>query len=148
MLFFYGGIMLEVILVLVLMAVSFFFGAFVTFLGTTAMCRTYAKEVCVKMLLILYSIEEDVQQIRTEKYSNMKDAGISPNDIMGQMNVDDYEFDKWRNMVVTDIVTRYPFRRDLNFRDYNGAMKFLNEYFSDITEIPKTKPKTKFNKKI
>ena len=116
MLFFNGVNMLEIIIVLMLMGVSVFFGAFVTFLGNTAMCRKYSKEVCVKMLLILYSMDETIKQIDSEKYTKMQETGFSNSDIRGQRNVDSYDVQRWRNNVITEIVTRYPFPQD--FHDF------------------------------
>ena len=138
--------MLEIIIVLMLMGVSLFFGAFVTFLGQTSMCRKYSKEVCVKMLLILYSMDETINQIDSEKYLKMKEAGFSDNDIRGQRNIDSYDIQRWRNNIITEIVTRYPFPHDLDFRDYDGALEFMNQYFAELTNIP-SKEKS-FNKKI
>ena len=148
MLFFYGDCMLEIILVLIMMFVSFFFGAFITFLGSTSMCRKYSKEICVKMLLILHSLDENMKQIEAEKYTKMKEAGFSDINIKGQMNIDSYDLKKWKNDITTQIITRYPFPQDLKFRDYEGALDFLNEYFSELADIPTKEKKSNFNKKI
>tara|TARA_R100000008_G_C3571215_1_gene162260 strand:- start:1034 stop:1447 length:414 start_codon:yes stop_codon:yes gene_type:complete len=137
--------MLEVILVLVLMFVSFFFGAFVTFLGNTSMCRKYSKEICVKMLLILHSINENMKKIDSEKYIKMKESGFSNNAIKGQRNIDSYDLQKWRNDIITQIITRYPFPQDLKFRDYDGALDFMHNYYAELSNIP---PKEKLNKQI
>ena len=139
--------MLEIILVLVLMFISVFFGAFITFLGNTAMCRKYSKEVCVKMLLILHSLDENVKKINEEKYVRLQEADYTNNQIRGHRNMDSYDLQKWRNEIVTQIITRYPFPQDLNFRDYDGALDFLNEYFSDLANIP-AKRNSNLNKKI
>ena len=139
--------MLEIILVLVLMFISLFFGAFITFLGNTAMCRKYSKEVCVKMLLILHSLDENVKKINEEKYVRLQEADYTNNQIRGHRNMDSYDLQKWRNEIVTQIITRYPFPQDLNFRDYDGALDFLNEYFSDLANIP-AKRNSNLNKKI
>ena len=148
MLFFYGENMLEIILVLALMFISLFFGAFITFLGHTSMCRKYSKEICVKMLLVLHALDESMKKIDSEKYIKMKESGFSDNNIKGQANIDTYDLQKWRNEIVTQIITRYPFPQDLKFRDYDGALDFLHEYFSDLANIPTKEKKSNFNKKI
>lgn len=99
------------------------------------------------MLLILNSLDETMERIDSEKYIKMREAGFSDNNIRGQRNIDTYDLKKWKNEIITQIITRYPFPQDLKFRDYEGALDFLNEYFSELADLP-AKQKTNFNKKI
>ena len=99
------------------------------------------------MLLILHSLDENVKKINEEKYVRLQEADYTNNQIRGHRNMDSYDLQKWRNEIVTQIITRYPFPQDLNFRDYDGALDFLNEYFSDLANIP-AKRNSNLNKKI
>ena len=139
--------MLKVILVLFLLVISFFCGAFVAVVGSDSLGRKYVDEVLIKLLLIFVTIIEDVEYIKSTKYSIMRECGYEANEIKAQKNLDEFEFAKWRNRVVRTIITRHPYPKDLQFHDYNSALAYLTEYFEDLANTPK-KENTSVNKMI
>ena len=139
--------MLKVILVLFLLVISFFCGAFVAVVGSDSLGRKYVDEVLIKLLLIFVTIIEDVEYIKSTKYNIMRECGYEANEIKAQKNLDEFEFAKWRNRVVRTIITRHPYPKDLQFHDYNSALAYLTEYFEDLANTPK-KENTSVNKMI
>ena len=65
--------MLKVILVLFLLVISFFCGAFVAVVGSDSLGRKYVDEVLIKLLLIFVTIIEDVEYIKSTKYNIMRE---------------------------------------------------------------------------
>tara|TARA_R100000152_G_C6724883_1_gene150289 strand:+ start:430 stop:849 length:420 start_codon:yes stop_codon:yes gene_type:complete len=139
--------MLKVILVLFLLVISFFCGAFVAVVGSDSLGRKYVNEVLIKLLLIIVTITEDVEYIKSTKYSIMRECGYDTNEIKAQKNIDEFEFAKWKNRVIRTVIARHPYPKDLQFHDYNSALVFLTEYFEDIANSAK-KENTSVNKMI
>ena len=134
--------MLKVILVLFLLVISFFCGAIAAVVGSDSLGRKYVDEVLIKLLLIMVTIGEDVDYIKSTKYQIMSECDYGTNEIKAQKNIDEYEFTKWRNRVVRTIITRHPYPKDLQFHDYNSALVFLTEYFEDIANSSKKENKS------
>tara|TARA_R100000008_G_scaffold71950_1_gene49937 strand:+ start:323 stop:742 length:420 start_codon:yes stop_codon:yes gene_type:complete len=131
--------MLKVILVLFLLVISFFCGAFVAVVGSDSLGRKYVDEVLIKLLLIVVTISEDVEYIKSTKYHIMRECDYDLNEIKAQKNIDEFEFSKWKNRVIRTIITRHPYPKDLQFHDYNSALVFLTEYFESLSETSKEK---------
>ena len=127
------------------MFLSFWAGAFFVFVGSGALVKKYAMEACVKMLLIAVSLEEDFIFFKNEKYIRMQEAGFSLNDIKAQRNLDEDFIKKWRWKIIRQIKTRYPYPQELEFDDWDSAMRFLKDYFSNLNDFDKNK---NVNKKI
>jgi len=88
----------------------------------------YIREVEKNALVMLATSAESISYIQTIKYNTMKDLGVSENLIKTTKNVDDYNFDKWKNSAVSNLLAAYPerFRSFPRYVDWTTAMDLLN----------------------
>ena len=91
----------------------------------------YIREVEKNALVMLATSAESIAYIQTIKYNTMKDMGVSENLIKITKNVDDYNFDKWKNSAVSNLLAAYPekFRSFPRFVDWATAMEVLNKIY-------------------
>ena len=91
----------------------------------------YIREVEKNALVMLATVAESIAYIQTIKYNTMKDLDLPENTIKVTKNIDDYNFDKWKNSAVSNLIAAYPekFRDFPRYVDWSTAMKFLNEVY-------------------
>lgn len=91
----------------------------------------YIREVEKNALIMLATVAESIAYIQTIKYNTMKDMELSENTIKITKNVDDYNFTKWKNSAVSNLIAAYPerFRNFPRYVDWSSAMSFLNEVY-------------------
>jgi len=82
----------------------------------------------LQTLKLMVSVAEDVEFVRAMKYRIAEDLGDSAT-ATRQRNVDDYEYERWKRVAVDNYLSSYPavFRRQVQFNDWNGAVKHFQE---------------------
>ena len=91
----------------------------------------YIREVEKNALVMLATVAESIAYIQTIKYNTMKDMDLSDNTIKVTKNVDDYNFTKWKNSAVSNLLAAYPekFKSFPRYVDWSTAMDFLNKVY-------------------
>ncbi len=91
----------------------------------------YIREAEKNALIMLATVAESIAYIQTIKYNTMKDMELPENTIKVTRNVDNYNFDKWKNAAVSNLLAAYPekFRNFPRYVDWSTAMGFLNEVY-------------------
>jgi hypothetical protein len=91
----------------------------------------YVREVEKSALVMLATVAESIAFIQTIKYRTMKEMGIPEHTIRATKNMDDYNFDAWKNSAVSNLLAAYPERLKSMARyvDWKTAMKLLNEVY-------------------
>ena len=68
----------------------------------------YIREVEKSALVMLATVAESIAFIQTIKYRTMKEMGIPEHTIRATKNMDDYNFDAWKNSAVSNLLAAYP----------------------------------------
>ena len=91
----------------------------------------YIREVEKNALVMLATSAESIAYIQTIKYNTMKDMDLPANTIKVTKNIDDYNFDKWKNAAVSNLLAAYPekLRGFARYVDWPTAMDFLNKVY-------------------
>jgi hypothetical protein len=91
----------------------------------------YLKEVEKSALVMLATTAESIAYIQTIKYQTMKDLELPDNLIKTTKNVDDYNFNSWKNSAVSNLLAAYPerFKSFPRYVDWATAMKVLNDIY-------------------
>tara|TARA_R100000458_G_C8137088_1_gene149750 strand:- start:103 stop:531 length:429 start_codon:yes stop_codon:yes gene_type:complete len=99
-------------------------------LGTIGL---YVKEAEKGALIMLASTAESIAYIQAIKYQTMKDLEIPENLLKTTKNVDDYNFNSWKNSAVSNLLAAYPerFKSLPQYVDWNTAMKVLDQIYKN-----------------
>ena len=91
----------------------------------------YIREVEKNALVMLASAAESIAYIQTIKYETMKDLELPESLIKTTKNVDDYNFDAWKNSAISNLIAAYPekFKHFSRYVDWSTAMDFLNDVY-------------------
>jgi hypothetical protein len=97
-------------------------------LGQTGL---YVREAEKNALVMLACVAESIAYIQTIKYSTMKDLDLPENTIKTTKNIDDYNFDKWKNSAISNLLAAYPerYRSFPRYVDWSTAMVLLNKIY-------------------
>jgi len=91
----------------------------------------YLREAEKSALVMLATTAESIAYIQMIKYQTMKDLELPENLLKTTKNVDDYNFNSWKNSAVSNLLAAYPerFRKLPRYVDWATAMKVLNEIY-------------------
>lgn len=91
----------------------------------------YVREAEKNALVMLATVAESIAYIQTIKYNTMKELELSENTIKITKNVDDYNFDKWKNAAISNLLAAYPekYRSFTRYVDWATAMVLLNKIY-------------------
>ena len=91
----------------------------------------YIREAEKHALVMLATSAESIAYIQTIKYNTMKDLGMTENLIKTTKNVDDFNFDKWKNAAISSLLAAYPerFRGVPRYVDWATGMDVLNKIY-------------------
>ena len=91
----------------------------------------YIREVEKNALLMLAASAESIAYVQMIKYSSMQSLSISENTIKMTKNIDDYNFNAWKNSAVSNLLAVYPekYKAFARFVDWDSAMKLLDKIY-------------------
>ena len=91
----------------------------------------YIREVEKNALVMLSSAAESIAYIQTVKYIAMKEFDLSENTIKTTKNVDDYNFNAWKNAAVSNLLAAYPekYKSFARYVDWSSAMSMLDKIY-------------------
>mgnify|MGYP003628034729 CR=1 FL=1 len=91
----------------------------------------YIREVEKNALVMLASVAESIAYIQTVKYNTMKEAEVPEDTIRATKNIDDYNYEAWKNSAVSNLLASYPpkYRSFAKYVDWSSAMKFLDKIY-------------------
>ena len=91
----------------------------------------YIREVEKNALVMLSSAAESIAYIQTVKYIAMKEFDLSENTIKTTKNVDDYNFNAWKNAAVSNLLAAYPekYKFFARYVDWPSAMSMLDKIY-------------------
>ena len=91
------------------------------------------QETIVYLLMMCAKIVEDVAFLGEVKRKHMQEANFSREQIRQFEEVDQRTLTNWKDSVILSIVKRAPphFRSLVPFKDWNDAMRFMNESLKD-----------------
>jgi hypothetical protein len=77
------------------------------------------------------TIVEDVAFLGELKTKQMRDTGLTEEQIKNFKEVDDHTLTNWKDSVILSMVTKAPpnFRAMMPFKTWNQAMNFMNDAF-------------------
>lgn len=117
------------------MCVGFIFGAISYGLITTVwdlgQMTSYIREAEKSALVMLAMAAESIAYIQAVKYNNMKDVGVTSSTIKMTKNIDDYNFQAWKNSAVSNLLAAFPvhYKQRTKYVDWNTAMDFLDKVY-------------------
>ena len=99
-----------------------------TFLQYGHMSEVFNRQL-EHLIKILAIVSEDLDNVREIKYSMMKDAGVSDEEVKGIREIDDNSYRIWREMTIARIITHWPklYKRLIKFNSWREAMHYLRE---------------------
>ena len=97
-------------------------------LGQTGL---YVREAEKNALVMLACVAESIAYIQTIKYNTMEDLDLPENTVKLTKNIDDYNFDKWKNSAISNLLAAYPerYRNFSRYVDWPTAMILLNKIY-------------------
>lgn len=98
----------------------------------------YIREVEKNALVMLASVAESVAYIQQIKLNTMKDLDLPETTIKKTRDIDNYNFDAWKNAAVSNLLAAYPekYKSHARYVDWRSAMVFLDKiYKKDRTEL-------------
>ena len=117
----------------VIASLAFFAGAFASifvarFLEVVHTWRV-VQETIVSVVWMLSKMIEDIYFLQELKRKQMRDAGLTDEQIRSFEEIDDRFLTNWRDSAIVSIVKRAPrhFKSMLPFHDWDSAMRFLND---------------------
>lgn len=90
----------------------------------------FTKRVAAQAELLLVTVAQDIEFIKTAKYQALNDSGSDRNLVIREKNMDDYMFDKWKKTVVKTYIENYPkeFRKHhVKFCDWETMVQEFNK---------------------
>ena len=86
-------------------------------------------EIDLGSMLLGISIGAVIYQ--TIKYNTMEDLDLPENTVKLTKNIDDYNFDKWKNSAISNLLAAYPerYRNFPRYVDWPTAMILLNKIY-------------------
>ena len=82
----------------------------------------FTKKVASQVDLLLVSVSQDIEFIKTAKYDTLRDSGCDKNLLIRERNMDEYAFDKWKKTVIKTYIENYPSeyrRHHVKFNTWN-----------------------------
>ena len=118
------------------LAILFFVAGFVTHrilsgLYDLGQIGLYIREVEKNALVMLATVAESVAYIQQIKINTMKELKLPENTIKLSKNVDNYNFDAWKNAAVSNLLAAYPekYKNHKRYVDWYSAMDFLDKIY-------------------
>jgi len=102
-----------------------------TALVTMAELGLMVKEVEKNCLLMFASVAESVAYIQSIKFQTMTDLKMEENLIKRTQNIDEHNFNMWKNSAVKNLHSSYPerFKDEAKYYDWKTAMDFLDRVY-------------------
>ena len=102
-----------------------------TALVTMAELGLMVKEVEKNCLLMFASVAESVAYIQSIKFQTMTDLKMEENLIKRTQNIDEHNFNMWKNSAVKNLHSSYPerFKDEAKYSDWKTAMDFLDRVY-------------------
>jgi len=116
--------------------IGFFSGVFVYRVLSSFMelgqIGLYVREAEQSALVMLATTAESIAYIQSIKYRVMKETETPEHTIRLTKNVDDYNFDAWKNAAVSRLLAAYPekYRGMARYVDWETGMKLLNKVYT------------------
>lgn len=91
------------------------------------------KEVELHCLRILIMAYEDYIYLKEKKSMMMHKMGVEENEIKMTKNIDDANIAKWQHVSINKFLLAIPprFKRLVEYRDWRGAMAYLNKFIKN-----------------
>tara|TARA_R110002110_G_scaffold380504_1_gene591282 strand:- start:228 stop:626 length:399 start_codon:yes stop_codon:yes gene_type:complete len=91
----------------------------------------FVQNITDQALKMMGTVSEDIGFIRETKYKNMTDTGHSEEQIKTIREIDDRVFSMWKSTCISHMLVNYPqpYRRQLKFEDWEGAMQELDRLY-------------------
>ena len=91
----------------------------------------YIREVEKNALVMLATVAESVAYIQQIKMNTMKDLKLPENTIKSTRNVDNHNFNAWKNAAVSNLLAAYPekYKNHKRYVDWHSAMDFLDKIY-------------------
>jgi len=121
----------------------FFAGVMTYKLGVTLLnyrhMQSFVREVTYQMLKLLGSISEDVSFAKALKYKALYESNTPKEQIENIKEIDRTTLTNWKKSTANKMVAFYPrkFTSELNFYDWDGAMKVLENIYKEEAKTQK-----------
>ena len=89
----------------------------------------FVDKVGKQVLKLLITVAQDVEFIKHLKYDILEEAGAT-NSLKRERNMDEYNFEKWKVMVIESYLTNYPpqYRKQfVKFSNWEEAVKHMDD---------------------
>ena len=114
-------------------SIGFLFGLIVYKMASTFLdagqLTSYIQEAEKSSLVMLATAAEAIAYIQTIKYNKMKELEVSDNTIIMTKNIDDYNFQAWKNSAISNLLAAFPgyYKQNTMYIDWDTAMNFLDK---------------------
>ena len=85
---------------------------------------------CLRLLIITY---QDYVYLKEKKAMMMHKMGVEENEIKMVKNVDEANIKRWQHTSINKFLLTIPprFKRHVEYRDWRGAMAYLNKFIKN-----------------
>jgi len=100
-----------------------------SYIMTIGRAGVFVDKVGKQVLKLLITVAQDVEFIKHLKYDILEEAGAT-NSLKRERNMDEYNFEKWKVMVIESYLTNYPpqYRKQfVKFSNWEEAVKHMDD---------------------
>lgn len=99
-----------------------------SYIMTIGRAGVFVDKVGTQALKLLITVAQDVEFIKHLKYDMLEEKGAT-NSLKRERNMDEYNFEKWKTMVIDSYLTNYPpqYRKQfVKFSNWEEAVKHID----------------------
>jgi hypothetical protein len=100
-----------------------------SFLYTVGKTGNFVRKVTLQVIELIVVMAQDIEFIKAAKYKTLEDAGVDPNTLIREKNMEVYSHEKWKNMIVKSFISNYPeeFRKHfVPFENWNEMVQHFD----------------------
>ncbi len=126
------GILMEptqILYILIAFMLGYMVRGALSFLYMAGKSASFVQKVTFQVQQQIITVAQDIEFIKEAKHSTLVDAGVDKNLIIRESNMDKYNHEKWKTMIVKTYVDEFPdeFRKHLlSFHDWQSMVDDFN----------------------
>jgi len=126
--FYYGKFMelVEILYILIAFMTGFMVRGFLGFLYTIGKTGAFVQKVALQVQEQIITVAQDIEFIKQAKHLTLVEAGADNNLIIREKNMDDYNHEKWKTMIIKSYLENFPeeFKKHfISFHDWDSMVR-------------------------
>ena len=119
----------QILYILIAFMLGYLVRGALCFLYMAGKSAAFVQKVTFQVQQQIITLAQDIEFIKEAKHSTLVDAGVDKNLIIRESNMDKYNHEKWKTMIVKTYVDEFPdeFRKHLlSFHDWQSMVDDFN----------------------